>query len=182
MQLTVCVSSHQCSLPLFLACSASWRCLVAAAASAAALSFWNSAATAWKQRSKVTIVIHTLRAAKLADEQRVAMWPQQTYTCWTFVTLVWHVTALFSISMIQQCVEKSLFMSKHPFSGHFKDWGNMVKQMLWVFAEGVCVGEEKGEQGGVFSWNMCRNPAGMNVLPPSADLTGQKTMTEKIRF
>lgn len=35
----VIVSSHQCSLPLFLACSASWRCLVAAAASAAALSF-----------------------------------------------------------------------------------------------------------------------------------------------
>lgn len=118
MQLRVCVSPHQCSLPLFLACSASWRCLVAAAASAAALSFWNSAATAWKQRSKVTIVIHTPRAAKLAEEQRVAMRPQQTYTCWTFVTLVWHVTALFSISMIQQCVEKSLFISKYPFSVH----------------------------------------------------------------
>lgn len=42
--------SYQCSVPLLLVCSASCKCRVAAAAKAAALSFWKSVATAYGER------------------------------------------------------------------------------------------------------------------------------------
>lgn len=75
------VSPHQCSLPLFLACSASWRCLVAAAASAAALSFWNSAATACKQRSEISIIQLALSVDHTVDRQGGSL---LTYFSWMF--------------------------------------------------------------------------------------------------
>lgn len=60
--------AYQCSLPLFLACSASCRCLVAAAASAAALSFWNSAATAWNKNQQASSQTEK-QAERFADDQ-----------------------------------------------------------------------------------------------------------------
>lgn len=71
---------YQCSLPAFLACSASWRCRVAAAAKAAALSFWNSAATAWWTRGCIRdkggkIIKHPQKKNSLCSHQ-------QQILCW----------------------------------------------------------------------------------------------------
>lgn len=49
--------------------------------------------------------------------------------------------------MIQHCIKRRIFLAG------FEDEGNMVSQMPLVFVEAVCVGEEKGEHGGVFLWD-----------------------------
>lgn len=125
------VCPHQCSLPLFLACSASWRCLVAAAASAAALSFWNSAATACKHRSRFNRRAQTL--TKLMSNK--FMWKQRQ------VIHSGHRWQLFLDATLPPCVlmiQHRKSWIKKTFTVLLKGSVDMAEQRPGVFVK-ACV-------------------------------------------
>lgn len=131
------VCPHQCSLPLFLACSASWRCLVAAAASAAALSFWNSAATACKHRSRFNRRAQTL--AKLMSNK--FMWKKSE------VIHSGHRWQLFLDATLPPCVlmiqHRKSWIKKNIYSP-FEGLRRHGWTEAWSVCEGVCVWVRKG--------------------------------------
>lgn len=78
---------HQCSAPLFFACSASCKCLVAAAARAVALSFWKSAATACAEGNGNT---HLDGLLKVGLFSKCPSWTQ-----------VWYLLSLFQYLTVE---------------------------------------------------------------------------------
>lgn len=104
-------SPYQCSAPLFLACSASCKCLVAAAAKAVALSFWKSAATACTEGNDNTYLYRLLKVVLFSKR------PSRCYIYYLLLLLFWLHLNVEHISYQQQilcsnphCIGKSIII------------------------------------------------------------------------
>ncbi len=111
---------------MFLACSASWRCRVAAAAKAAALSFWNSAATAWWIKGcikhKLGKIFQHLQTNFLCSHQQQILWryPDRIREC--IIILILNKLLRIGCPYLdlrdgRECYDKS-FIKKHMTHTH----------------------------------------------------------------